>query len=414
MRCALVVAAALACLLLVSMYVQPASGEIVNEDSMSLDSEMTSFLAEMESITDEPSPSASADLDEDAPTQKPKPSGSVQRGGIRKIRGPNFRKGAADGSTLPPYDPFGINWRHSKRQERRQAKVQERVEKENQRELCKAMQARARRRIANEKREAAEAKREAAAEAAKQAKLMQVETDLLETGSDLLMEVDAEAEADMDAEVEADAEMEVAMEAEQELDALAEQDAESEAEADEAETLADLAEMEADVEEGGEVDQDVEAEAESEAELAEAQSLMEKDAVEQVTPLVHRLKKRLHPSSHVTYGREALADETFDNKDSRAVFARRAHGREIVRFQRAATSSGGQAVVNGVTRTPCGKEITDKGLFGAVVLSNPGPTVEAANPAEPVKTDENIPVLKKLPVVPQFKEKKVVDEYGDA
>lgn len=338
--------------------------------------------------------------------EKVRPAGSIQRGGKRIIRGPNFRKGAADGSTLPPYDPFGINFRYTKIQERKAEIVKARVAEENKRELLKSMHERAKRRIAIEKREAAEAKREAAREAAANAEKTQVETDLLEVQTEADSTVDAEAELDAEAEVDADAES----------------DAEVEAEVDAAESAADFAEMQAEAETEGEAETDAETDAESETDAevdvdAEVDSALveKKNAVDQVTPIVHhrRLKRRLQPSSHVTYDRESLVDEAFDNKDNRAVFARRARGREITRFQRLATSSAGQAVVNGVTRTPCGKEITDKGLFGAVVLANPGPTVEAANPEPPVMKDSSGMVIKKLPVVPQFKEKKVADEYGD-
>lgn len=420
MRPLLLVCAILACLLFASLASCGASS--IDSDHGSA---MSSFIEADIAMYGEPTEGASQTRD---PT-KARPAGSVQHGGRKFIRGPNFRKGAADGSTLPPYDPFAIRWRHEKKMERQQARRNEQVKKENDRQNCIRLKKLAKRRREIEKREAEEAKREAEREAAKIKKLTQVETDLLEVDGTALVEAESEAETDAESESELDSESNAESEVdadqlselnvEAELDTEAESDAEGEAQLDAEEQADDFAEMEADVENGAEADMDIESEYEAELTAAAVatptadRSLVEQNQGE-VTPLVHRnIRKRLQPSSHVTYDRESLAEEKFDNADSRAVFARRARGREIVRFQRLATSAAGQAVVNGVTRTPCGKEITDKGLFGAVISANPGPTVEAANPEAPVMKDQNIPVVKKLPVVPQFKEEASPDEYGD-
>lgn len=324
-----------------------------------------------------------------------RPPGTVQRGGKVFIRAPNFRKGAADGSTLPPYDPFGINWRENKYQERVQKKRQEKAELANQKERCQQIRERAVRRLENERREAAEARAEAEAEKKRLAKpTNEQETDLLEVANEDSSFLEAEVDADALADAEADIQSEI--------------DAQAEADADAAEAIEDMAEMEQDVEHGAEADVDIESEVDDDAQL------MELEGVEQVSPLVTNSAPRLMPSSQVTYGREDLQDESFDNQGGRAVFSRRARGRQIVRFERRATSSGGQAVVHGVTRTPCGKEITDKGLFGAKVLANPGETVAAVDPQAPILNDENLPFIKQFPVVPMFKEEKTLDEYGDA
>lgn len=376
--------------------------------------------------------------------------GGMYAGGHPKDWRPDMSVSAADGSELAPYDPFRINKYFEKTLAERAAKRQAKVEIENQRERCQAMRERAARREANERREAEEERRENAREAKRLAKIKQ-DSNQVETE---LMEVAAETDADADSETEVDGELLAELEA----DMAAEVDAEAEADADIAERSEDMSEMEADVEEGAEADADVESEsdASNEGEAAvevlsseaipdsyqSGQSMIESEAEAETEAETEadaeadserkgkkagrsgkkarrslRSKKialrRAIPASQITYNNGDLAEQTFANDGGRAVFARRAAGATSVRFEKLHQSSSGNAVVNGVTKLPCGKEITDKGLFGAVVKVNPGPTVEAADPQAPVWKDDVRQTIWQLPVVPQFKKAPVADEYGD-
>jgi len=126
-----------------------------------------------------------------------------------------------------------------------------------------------------------------------------------------------------------------------------------------------------------------------------------------------RYNHGLVPTSSVTYGRDDYSSEHFNNRGGRAVFKRRAKEQQVVRFEKTISSSGGQAVVKGVTKLPCGKDVTDKGLFASAIsekLSNPVP---AGNPSPPQWVDDNIRAIKRLPVVPDFHSKGGLDEYGD-
>jgi len=196
----------------------------------------------------------------------------------------------------------------------------------------------------------------------------------------------AEAQADM-AEVEAEADADADADAEDEHDSLLESESEAEAETE------------------AETESETETIPDSYHSFAETESESASDAAPN--------GKGLRSTSHVTVGREDLVDEHLDNEAGRAVFKRLARGREIVRFEKATTSSGGVAVVGGVTKMPCGKEVTDKGLFAAAISSNLRRPVEAADPQQPIPVDQAVAAAKKLPVVPQMKKKAVVDEYGD-
>lgn len=121
----------------------------------------------------------------------------------------------------------------------------------------------------------------------------------------------------------------------------------------------------------------------------------------------------LVPSAHVTIGNRGEEMENLPNDGGRAVFARRERDVTVQRFAKSLTSSGGKAVVTGVTKLPCGKEITDQGLFAAVVNPNIKNAVEAVDPQEPKWVDDSIKTIFKLPVVPQIREAKVEDQYGD-
>ena len=105
--------------------------------------------------------------------------------------------------------------------------------------------------------------------------------------------------------------------------------------------------------------------------------------------------------------------ENLPNDAGRAVFARRERDATVQRFAKSLTSSGGKAVVTGVTKLPCGKEITDQGLFAAVVNPNIKNAIEAVDPQAPKWVDDSIKTIFKLPVVPQIREALVEDQYGD-
>ena len=321
-------------------------------------------------------------------------------------KGPDMSKSSANGDTLAPFDPFRIEKWHSKRLARRQERKQHKVNLESQLEALKATAERTKRRLAQEAIEIAEEKARAAAEAEAEKKknFQEVEAELMEVSAST--ETNAETESEMLAELAAEAAVDAEQEAAQELEAEA--DAEEEAE--------DLASAEADIEAGFEVDVDAEFNADADS---ETESETDSESAEDDDALLAELSASDpagsdRPSDYVTYGREDLIDETFNNGGGRAVFARRQRGQEIVRFEKTTQSSGGNAVVNGVTKLPCGKEITDKGLFAAAVSENLGATVEAANPEAPVRVDENIAVVRALPVVPEHVAQKGLDEYGDA
>jgi hypothetical protein len=388
------------------------------EESASADLEFnTALSAELGAAIEEGAEPKSSSSGSGSKKKRSSGGGGVQRGGKPRKTAPNMRKGEADGSRLPPYDPFRINRRWQRVLDKRQAKRQAKVEEENQRERCAQMKERARKREEAEAREAAEEREEARKEAIRKKKLIgDYETPLfIESEAEVDAESDADVEAALDAEAAADAEAEAAADAEMEADAL--------------ERDQDLAEMEQDVEQGFEADADIEgeghalmeteAEAEAEAEV-DAEAEADKPKKKSKRKNKSKVKKGpvswkalVRPSAHVTYGRENYLDEEFDNKSQRAVFKRMRRGREIVRFEKGLQSTPGQAVVNGVTKMPCGKEITDTGLFAPVVMEKPGPTVAAANPFPPVWNDDNIRVIKKLPVVPTIRVVGGLDEYGD-
>jgi len=368
--------------------------------------------------------------------------GRVLNGGPPRKWKPNMSKGTADGSKLPPYDPFRLRRRWKRKDDARNQKRQAKADAQNRLETCRAMRARARRRERLERLAREEEKRLAAEEAQKNAAKTDggVETDLVEVGSALNADVDAFAaeEAGLDAEMFAD-EQEAAQAEVEELTDAEESDQ-------------DLNEMEADVLDGAEVDVDIESEGETDVDSSaeeipdayqQQQSLLEHDSVAETEGagavehedaaagtvlrpsrrLARKLARRKRkgkkkllpvlPSKRVTFGREDLVNEGYDNSGGRAVFHRRERGQEIVRFEKRLSSTPGQAVVKGVTKMPCGKEITDQGLFQPVVKRNLSPTVEAANPQPPRWTDDNIHAVYRLPVVPQIREAAAPDEYGD-
>ena len=356
------------------------------------------------------------------PARKDRALGVVLAGGKwTGPKGPDMTQSAADGSELAPYDPFSIEKWHSKLLARRQAYKQHKVNLVSQLEALKATAERTKRRLAQEAKEIAEEKARVAAEeeAAKLKNKQEVESELMEISADATTETEAETET----AVESESEMLAELAAEAAVDAEQESAQELEAQADAEEEAEDLASAEADIEAGFEVDVEAEfgtdADAETDAE-SEAESETDADSEsEDDDALLAELSASDpvgtdRPSDYVTMGREDLIDESFNNNGGRAVFARRQREKEIVRFEKTTQSSGGNAVVNGVTKLPCGKEITDKGLFAAAVSENLGATVEAANPEEPIAVDENIAVIKALPVVPQNAPQQTVDEYGDA
>jgi len=347
--------------------------------------------------------------------------GGVLRGGRPpKSLEPDWSEGKPDGSELPPWDPLGIGKKQERKEMWRQRRRQREVDRQTQLEYAKAHAQKEAARKRAERKEIHAEKRAAAKEAKKKARKAKAarETDLMELDSQLSLEEDP-AFVDLDAQLHAEAQADAEQQAFDEM----------QFEADSAEAQADMAEMEAEadadaedehdsfLESGSEAEAEAEAEAETETEsetetipdsyhsFAETESESESDAAPN--------GKGLRPTSHVTFGREDLVDEHFDNEGGRAVFKRLARGREIVRFEKATTSSGGVAVVGGVTKMPCGKEVTDKGLFAAAISSNLRAPVEAADPQEPIPVDQAVAAVKKLPVVPQMKKKAVVDEYGD-
>jgi hypothetical protein len=313
---------------------------------------------------------------------------TVQRGGRWRRRGPDMRKGTADGSVLPPWDPFRIHKRQERRLARSQAKRQAQVDKETQRDNCRKARAREKRRLAIEARERKEEEEERKREAARKKE---------EDFSFL------ESEATVDAELQSLSQQEADIDTEMMVDAEQEEQANIEADADAEEAQQDLAEMESELEDSSE----------AEAETEEDSALVERKDEIVIKARTKPRGNRHSPSLHVTYNREDLLDESFDNKGSRAVFKRRARGQEIVRFHKRLQSDAGLAVVNGVTKMPCGREITDKGLFQPVVRNHLTATVEAAEPNPPVWRDDNIAAIKAFPVVPQYKSKGGLDEYGD-
>jgi hypothetical protein len=340
---------------------------------------------------------------------------------------------------LPPFDHFGVNWRFNKVLAARQAKKQGRVNEEARQDYCRKKAEREKKRLEIEAREREEEAREKEREAALTGRggKRDAETDAIQLMEvDTLHSADAEAitqiavDADIDAaeqeaadaQAEADAveaavdsaemENEFATEAEAEADVDADADIAAEMEM-EMETEAELeADMAADVD----VDADTDADADDAA-LVEAES----DAAAAQSPSgeivldaqIRADSKPMVPSAHVSYNRDSLEDKSFDNKDSRAVFRRRENHFNIVRATKKFQSTGGQAVVNGVTKTPCGKEITDRGLFAPQIQQNLQATVEAANPQPPKRVDENINAIRAMPIVPEFKSTETHDEYGD-
>lgn len=342
--------------------------------------------------------------------KEPRPSkyessggGGVQEGGRpRAAHAPNTRPSLADGSKLARWDPFNIRHRHEKKLAVEQAKRQASADAKNAMELC------AKKREKQKLREEAEA-----AEIAEERALKANEA---KSAADSFIEMtDAHAHA-----TEAEAELEAEMQAEMASDAEAAAEQDAEAERDAAESAADFAERQVDILYAAESSDDQRIEAEHRA-MIETQHVhtpfVESSRAPKPSPPRFVEKATLPQSSRaslpVTYGREDIIEESFrNNGHPRSVFARRARGQEIVRFERAVASSGGQAV-NGVTKMPCGKDITDAGLFAAVIGTNLQATVEAANPSPPVWRDDNIVAITKLPVVPMFKEAQVADEYGD-
>jgi len=249
-------------------------------------------------------------------------------------------------------------------------------------------------------------------------------------------EAEAESELGLDSEMEMEAELEAEMEAhldvEEGMDSVAEDESdaeflldEAEAEADAQQALADAtgendAQLDAEIEEG--IDLDASTDSEFSVDiygepLASTDSAFVEGHDDVVINAVTRPRpygKGLRPSAHVTIGRELLSEENFSNEDSRAVFKRNARQHEITRFEKRVNSSGGQAVVGGVSKLPCGKDLTDKGLFAPQISNNPGlHFVEAVDPNPMEWVDDNIHAIKKLPVVPQYAVKDEPDEYGD-
>jgi len=255
------------------------------------------------------------------------------------------------------------------------------VERENALELCRAKKERQRRREENERREleaeAAEAASERARVAAALAKrnsmyetdLMEIESQTLDGESTLTEDEDA-LFAELDSEAAEDNEV-------MELHA-------AEFASDSAEAEADLAEEQA----------DIMLETATEAELEAEKGRVEMD---------------------ITYGREDMGNEDFDNKAGKAVFLRRARGQEIVRFEKRMQSSPGRAVlmVKGVRYLGNDKAQTDQGLTAARVMQSPGLTVEASPASAPEMVDDNVLAIKRFPVVPQYHTHGEVDEYGD-
>jgi len=362
------------------------------EVDTSLDAELSSWLSAAESLNAQVDP---AIVVRPPPEEKRISSPStVQEGGPERKRKPNMTKSSKDGKTLAPYDPFGVADRFERKLAKRHAKRQDIVNEENRKDYCRKKAAREAERLAVEARERAEEARERGeAPAGTGSVLIQLDTEL-----DISALTQADHEALLDMEIEAQEDLE-----DETLD-------NAEAETDAEEAAFDGAEMEAEFQH----DADESADAEAEAEMEEAMEAEDAALVEagEDGPVIRASSKILLPTAHVSYNRMP-SEELYSNKDSRAVFKRRAHGQQVSRALKKFQSSGGNAVVNGVTKTPCGKEITDTGLFAAVVKKNLDATVEAANPFPPTVVDDNVNAIHALPIVPQFREEGGVDEYGD-
>jgi len=237
--------------------------------------------------------------------------------------------------------------------------------------------------------------------------LMEVESEITaatEVELDLNNEIAADEMAVMEDEAQANADAAEAEQdsIEQEEDILAENDSELE---DELESSDEL-DAEAEAEDDMESELDSEDESENEAETED--SLLESESTDS-----RRSRRRddddLRPTPHVSYG---LGELHVENDDSRAVFHRRAKLQEVVRFEKSLLSDGGVAVVKGVTKMPCGKDVTDKGLFAAEISTNLQNTVPAAD-TKPAWVDDPLHAVQRLPVVPAISTKGEVDEYGD-
>jgi len=361
---------ALACIVVCMMCMYTHAQEMNEEDS-------SAFIEENVEMSRKGKKPGNAKV----PTSRTSGGGGVQRGGSKITIGPDLRKGTADGSELPPWDPFRIHKRQERKLARIQARRQERVERENALDLCRAKKERQRRREENERRELEAEAAEAASEKAKAAAALAKRKSMYETD---LMEIESQT---LDGESTLNDEEDTLF---AELESEAAEDNEV-MELHAAEFASDSAEAEADL---AAEQADIMLETATDAELAAEKGRVEMD---------------------ITYGREDMGNEDFDNKGGKAVFMRRARGQEIVRFEKRMKSSPGRAVVyvKGVRYLGNDQAQTDQKLTAARVMQSPGLTVEAAHASAPEMVDDNVLAIKRFPVVPQYHTRGEVDEYGD-